>query len=82
MPKAVAGFFDAEGGFDAIVQINTIDGVRVYFANGDIAHIRPSGNAPQLRLYACADTQARADEIVALGIREPDGILRRLERML
>ncbi|MHC4350295.1 MAG: phosphohexomutase domain-containing protein [Planctomycetota bacterium] len=78
----LAGFFDAEGGFDAIVQINTIDGVRVYFANGDIAHIRPSGNAPQLRLYACADTQARADEIVALGIREPDGILRRLERML
>jgi phosphomannomutase len=78
----LAGYFNAEGGFDAIEKINTIDGVRIYFANGDIAHIRPSGNAPQLRLYACADTQARADEIVALGIREPDGILRRLERML
>jgi len=78
----LAGHFNAEGGFDAILKINTIDGVRIYFANGDIAHIRPSGNAPQLRLYACADTQARADEIVALGIREPDGILRRLERML
>ena len=62
--------------------IVTIDGVRIYFANGDIAHIRPSGNAPQLRLYACADTQARADEIVATGIREPDGILRRLEAIV
>ena len=78
----LAGYFNAEGGFDAIVKIDTIDGVRIYFANGDIAHIRPSGNAPQLRLYSCADTQARADEIVALGIREPDGILRRLEGML
>ena len=80
--QELARFFDAESGFDAIAKINTIDGVRIYFANGDIAHIRPSGNAPQLRMYACADTQARADEIVALGIREPDGILRRLERML
>ena len=60
--------------------MNTLDGVRIWFDNGDIAHIRPSGNAPQLRIYAVADTQARADEIVAEGIREPDGILRRLEK--
>ena len=26
-----------------------------------------------------ADTQARADEIVAMAIREPDGLLRRME---
>jgi hypothetical protein len=29
-----------------------------------------------------ADTQERADAIAALGVREPDGILRRLEREL
>jgi phosphomannomutase len=75
-------YFEPDDGFDRIIGINTIDGLRVYFANGDIAHIRPSGNAPQLRLYACADTQARAEEIVAMGIREPDGILRRLEAIL
>jgi phosphomannomutase len=74
--------FKPDDGFGRITGINTIDGVRIYFANGDIAHIRPSGNAPQLRLYACADTQARADEIVATGIREPDGILRRLEAIV
>ena len=63
---------------DANTDINTIDGLRIYFANGDIAHIRPSGNAPQLRIYAVANTEARAEEIVTLALREPDGILRSL----
>ena len=72
--------FTPDLGFGGIVRVNTLDGVRIWFDNGDIAHIRPSGNAPQLRIYAVADTQARADEIVAEGIREPDGILRRLEK--
>jgi phosphomannomutase len=29
---------------------NVLDGVRVHFHNGDVAHIRPSGNARQLRI--------------------------------
>ena len=33
-------------GFDDIERINVLDGVRVYFNNGDVVHIRPSGNAP------------------------------------
>ena len=73
-------FFPAALGFDRIVRINVLDGVRVYFANGDVTHIRPSGNAPQLRIYANSDTQERADQIVADGLREPDGILRQLEK--
>ena len=32
-------------------EINTIDGVRMTFDNGDIVHLRPSGNAPELRCY-------------------------------
>ena len=67
-------------GFDAPVRVNWVDGVRIYFANGDVAHIRPSGNAPQLRIYACADTQERADDICRRALAEPDGILRQLER--
>lgn len=67
-------------GFDDIERINVLDGVRIYFNNGDVVHIRPSGNAPQLRIYANSDSQARADEIVELALREPDGILRKLER--
>jgi phosphomannomutase len=73
-------FFTAAFGFDDIARINGLDGVRVYFRNGDVAHIRPSGNAPQLRIYAISDSQARADQIVELGLREPGGILRQLER--
>jgi phosphomannomutase len=73
-------FFTSARGFDEIVRINVLDGVRMYFRNGDVAHVRPSGNAPQLRIYANADSQARADEIVNLAVCEPDGILRRLER--
>ncbi|MGE5305038.1 MAG: phosphomannomutase [Alphaproteobacteria bacterium] len=76
----LARFFTPALGFDAITRINVLDGVRVYFRNGDVAHVRPSGNAPQLRIYANSDSQARADEIVALALREPDGILRQLER--
>lgn len=67
-------------GFDDVVRINVLDGVRIHFHNGDVAHIRPSGNAPQLRIYTNSDSQRRADEIVELGLREPDGILRQLER--
>src|SRR5215510_967442 len=73
-------FFTPALGFDDVVRINVLDGIRVYFRNGDVAHIRPSGNAPQLRIYANSDSQVRADQIVELGRREPDGILRRLER--
>jgi phosphomannomutase len=73
-------FFTPALGFSDIVRINVLDGVRIYFNNGDVAHIRPSGNAPQLRIYANSDSQARADAIVELALREPDGILRQLER--
>jgi phosphomannomutase len=72
-------FFTPARGFGEIIRINVIDGLRVSFENGDIAHIRPSGNAPQLRIYAVADTQARADEIAAMGIGEPNGVLRQME---
>jgi phosphomannomutase len=73
-------FFTPALGFDDIARTNVLDGVRVYFRNGDVAHIRPSGNAPQLRIYANSDSQARADQIVELALREPDGILCQLER--
>jgi phosphomannomutase len=54
-------FFTPARGFDDIVRINVLDGVRVYFRNGDVGHVRPSGNAPQLRIYANSDSQARAE---------------------
>jgi phosphomannomutase len=73
-------YFTPELGFGRIVRSDTTDGIRLYFEGGDIAHIRPSGNAPQLRIYAVAGTQERANEIVRLALAEPFGILRKLER--
>lgn len=63
-----------------IETLDWTDGLRAGFANGEIAHVRPSGNADELRIYAVADSQERADAIAALGVAEPDGLLRGLER--
>jgi phosphomannomutase len=42
------------------VEINTVDGVRMVFENKDIVHLRPSGNAPELRCYTESDSEANA----------------------
>jgi len=81
-PQTLERFFTRDKGFGAITRIDTTDGLRLLFDNGDVAHVRPSGNADELRIYAVADTQARADAIAAMGIAEPDGILRSLANSL
>jgi phosphomannomutase len=71
--------FNKSLGFNDVRAIDTTDGVRLTFNNRDVVHIRPSGNAPQLRIYATADSQARADAIVANGIKKPIGFLHQLK---
>ena len=78
--KDLAQFFTPALGFAAIDRVDYTDGVRILFANGEVAHVRPSGNADELRIYAVADTQSRADAMAAMGIEEPGGILRRMEK--
>ena len=78
--RLLSSFFPPHLGFGAIAKLNYIDGVRIIFDNGDVAHFRPSGNADEFRIYAVADTQARADAIAAAAVAEPDSILRRMER--
>ena len=78
--KDLAQFFTPAQGFADIAHVDYTDGVRILFANGEVAHVRPSGNADELRIYAVADTQSRADEIAALGVAEPAGILRKMEK--
>lgn len=43
-----------------IVDHDKTDGLRLVFNTGDIIHFRPSGNAPEFRVYTEADTQDRA----------------------
>ncbi len=75
----IARVFTNTLGFGTVDKVDFTDGVRIYFSNGDVAHVRPSGNADELRIYAVADTQSRVDAIAQAGVAEPDGILRRLE---
>lgn len=69
-------------GFGPIQRLDFTDGLRILFASGDVAHLRPSGNADELRIYAVADSPERAAAIAAAGTAEPGGILRQLERDL
>lgn len=44
--------------------LDDTDGVRITLVNGEVIHLRPSGNAPELRCYAEADTLSKANQLV------------------
>nr|WP_202798316.1 phosphomannomutase [Oceanimonas sp. GK1] len=47
-----------------IANINTTDGLRATLENGSIVHLRPSGNAPELRCYVEASAPAAAEQLL------------------
>ncbi|SLN53701.1 Phosphoglucosamine mutase [Roseivivax jejudonensis] len=59
---ARAAFF-ADVGPESHVDLT--DGLRVSFSTGVVVHLRPSGNAPECRVYAEAETEAAATALVA-----------------
>lgn len=46
-----------------VVSVDQTDGLRVTFTSGDIVHLRPSGNAPELRCYAEAGSVEQAKKL-------------------
>ena len=52
--------------FGPVVSIDHTDGLRITFESGEIAHLRPSGNAPELRAYTEAASAERACEMNAV----------------
>ncbi|MDQ9169883.1 phosphomannomutase [Oxalobacteraceae bacterium R-40] len=50
-------------GADSILHIDETDGLRVTFASQLIVHLRPSGNAPELRCYTEADSMEQATSV-------------------
>ncbi len=46
-----------------VVNVDRTDGLRVTFFSGVIVHLRPSGNAPELRCYAEADSAEQARQL-------------------
>lgn len=49
----------------AINDADRTDGLRLRFTSGDIVHLRPSGNAPELRCYTEAGEVSRATTLCA-----------------
>lgn len=52
------------GIFSDLIYINETDGLRMTLSNGDIVHLRPSGNAPELRCYVESSSNERALKVV------------------
>ena len=56
--------FLSELGYDESYELDLTDGLRISLTSGDIVHLRPSGNAPELRCYAEAKSNEKAIELV------------------
>jgi len=59
-PEAIAAAFPR---FGAVSDVSTVDGLRITFASDEVVHLRASGNAPELRCYTEAESEARAVEL-------------------
>lgn len=57
-----------------VAWLNVCDGLRFANTQGEILHFRPSGNAPEQRIYAVADSGERAATLIRSAV-EPGGIL-------
>ncbi len=60
---ARADFWDGDS-----VTLDLTDGVRMVHPGGDIVHLRMSGNAAELRVYAEAEDAAAAEALLARGM--------------
>ncbi len=62
--------------FDGVeMDMNLVDGVRMTLSDHRIVHLRPSGNAPELRLYVEAERATLVDEMLHVGLASLRGML-------
>ena len=59
--------------FGALMWLDYTDGLRMGFDQGDVIHLRPSGNADEFRVYAVSNAQSRAN-LMAQRVVEEGGI--------
>jgi len=52
----------------SIASCNSVDGLRIAAQNGEVVHFRPSGNAPELRVYVEATSREQADRLLEWGL--------------
>jgi len=51
-----------------VAGVDRTDGARMALVTGEVVHLRPSGNAPELRVYAEADDEAAAGRLLDAAI--------------
>jgi phosphomannomutase len=61
----IAAFLQPLGEVDSV---SDIDGLRVTLRDRRIVHLRPSGNAPEMRCYIEAKTETEAADLLAAGL--------------
>ena len=66
-PTARATFL-SQFGIGSETSINTLDGLRITLSDKRIVHLRPSGNAPELRLYTEAESKGMAQKMLDRGL--------------
>ncbi|MDT8953432.1 phosphomannomutase [Aeromonas caviae] len=59
---------------ETVTKVDITDGLRMTLSNGVIVHLRPSGNAPELRCYAEADTMEQASYLVGSVLKQVQGL--------
>lgn len=64
---AQAGFV-AQFGAERVATMDLTDGLRLTLGSKRIIHLRPSGNAPELRLYCEAESPHSAERLLKLGL--------------
>jgi phosphomannomutase len=58
LPAAAAAWLPAP-----VAGVDRTDGVRMTLANGEVVHLRASGNAPEMRVYVEADAEGAAGRL-------------------
>ncbi|RYC33319.1 phosphomannomutase [Lichenibacterium minor] len=71
-PGARAAFLAPLG---RVAAVDETDGIRVTLDGGSVVHFRVSGNAPELRCYAEAGTEAEAGRILRWGLDAADAAM-------
>lgn len=67
-PAARAPLLEAMGEDGAGAEADLTDGLRLTLASGRVVHLRPSGNAPECRLYVEAEARAVAGRMLEAGL--------------
>lgn len=67
-PSARAAFLSSIGAAPEVAYDNT-DGLRLTLADNCSVHLRPSGNAPEFRVYTEADTPTNASKLLQSGLQ-------------